>query len=121
MQAGTGAGARAWARARGDGGLAQRSMANPSSLPSPPLFLIFPDLPRLQCPVVEVENWVVMSITSGLLDCRIDQAARQVVVSRCTERVFDAAAWRSLQGTLHAWQATVGSLLRGAEDAILPR
>ena len=118
MRAGTGAGARAWARARGDGGLARRGPFF-SSLTT--LIPHLPDLPRLQCPVVEVENWVVMSITSGLLDCRIDQAARQAVVSRCTERVFDAAAWRSLQGTLHAWQATVGSLLRGAEDAILPR
>ena len=42
-------------------------------------------------------------------------------MSRCTERVFDAAAWRSLQATLHAWQQTVGGLLRGAEDSILPR
>jgi len=62
-----------------------------------------------------------MAITSGLLECRIDQAARVVAVSRCTERNFDAAAWKSLQATLHAWQETVGSLLRGAEDAILPR
>jgi hypothetical protein len=64
---------------------------------------------------------VVLAITSGLIECRIDQATRVVSVSRCTERVFDAAAWRSLQATLHAWQHTVGSLLRGAEDAILPR
>jgi hypothetical protein len=62
-----------------------------------------------------------MAITSGLLECRIDQAARVVSVSRCTERNFDAAAWKALQVTLHAWQETVGSLLRGAEDAILPR
>ena len=71
--------------------------------------------------MAEVEQWVVMAITSGLLECRIDQAARTVAVQRCTERVFDAAAWRALQATLHAWQNTVGSLLRGAEDAILPR
>ena len=61
------------------------------------------------------------AIVAGLLDCRMDQQAQTVVVTRCTERVFDAAAWRALQSTLHSWRATVGSMLRGAEDALLPR
>lgn len=72
----------------------------------------------LQCPAAEVESWVVRAITAGLVDARIDQEGRAVVVTRTTQRVFDAAAWKGLQTTLHQWRGTVNQLLRSTEDAL---
>jgi translation initiation factor 3 subunit M len=72
----------------------------------------------LQCPAAEVESWVVRAITAGLVDARIDQEGRAVVVTRTTQRVFDAAAWKGLQTTLQQWRGTVNQLLRSTEDAL---
>ena len=87
----------------------------------PPLL---PPPPASRAPQIapsEAESWVVRAISSGLIVCKMDQEHELVVVMRCTERVFDARAWKALQATLHAWRTTVAGLLRGAEDALLPR
>lgn len=58
-----------------------------------------------------VESWVVRAITTGLIDARMDQQAQTVIVSRSTERVFDAAAWKNLHTTLTNFRQTVSTLL----------
>ncbi len=70
-----------------------------------------------QCPLSVVEGWVVKAISSGLLDGKMDQPSQQVIVTRVAQRVFDAAEWKALQGTLHQWKGAVGQLLRSVEDA----
>ncbi len=62
---------------------------------------------------------MVKAITVGLLDGRIDQQNHSIVITRSTQRIFDAQAWKNLQIQLHQWKSAVGQLLRSTEDAVL--
>lgn len=42
----------------------------------------------------EVENWVLQAIQTGLMEAKMDQMQRVVVISRCTNRVFGPAQWK---------------------------
>lgn len=70
------------------------------------LTLFFP----LQCPANEVESWILKATSAGLVDCRIDQLSNQVVVTRCTDRVFDINAWKGLQTQLVSWENILDNL-----------
>lgn len=42
----------------------------------------------------EVEDWVLQAIQTGLMEAKMDQMQRVVVISRCTNRVFGTAQWK---------------------------
>lgn len=42
----------------------------------------------------EVEEWVLRAIHTGLLEAKMDQMQRVVVIRRCTNRVFGPAQWK---------------------------
>lgn len=42
----------------------------------------------------EVEDWVLQAIQTGLMEAKMDQMQRVVVISRCTNRVFGPAQWK---------------------------
>ena len=42
----------------------------------------------------EVEDWVLRAIQAGLMEAKMDQMQRVVVIRRCTNRVFGPAQWK---------------------------
>ena len=66
---------------------------------------------RLGVPLEEVEAWVVRTITSGLIDAKMDQLKSRVVITRCTHRVFYHAQWAQLQEKLATWKGNLRSIL----------
>jgi len=65
----------------------------------------------LDVPVEEVEMWVVNTITSKLIDAKMDQLQKVVLISRCTHRMFDKAQWEALSARLSTWKTNVRSIL----------
>ncbi|CAM9257678.1 unnamed protein product, partial [Choristocarpus tenellus] len=59
----------------------------------------------------EVEEWVLRCIQTGLMEAKMDQMQRVVVISRCTNRVFGPEQWKTLQKKLKAWSSNVNQLL----------
>ncbi|KAL1558950.1 eukaryotic translation initiation factor 3 subunit M-like [Salvia divinorum] len=65
----------------------------------------------LQIEDSEVEPWVVKAITAKLLDCRIDQINKVVIVNRCSKRVFGLHEWQSLRLKLAAWRGNIANVM----------
>lgn len=42
----------------------------------------------------EVEEWVLRAIQTGLMEAKMDQMQRVVVIRRCTNRVFGDVQWK---------------------------
>lgn len=42
----------------------------------------------------EVEEWVLRAIQAGLMEAKMDQMQRVVVIRRCTNRVFGPDQWK---------------------------
>lgn len=42
----------------------------------------------------EVEDWVLRAIQTGLMEAKMDQMQRVVVIRRCTNRVFGPVQWK---------------------------
>lgn len=59
----------------------------------------------------EVEQWVVLAISSGILRAKMDQLRLVVQVQGCTLRVFEKEQWNQLNKTISEWQETVKSLV----------
>ncbi|CAN0170756.1 unnamed protein product [Ascophyllum nodosum] len=59
----------------------------------------------------EVEEWVLRAIQTGLMEAKMDQMQRVVVIRRCTNRVFGPSQWKTLQKKLGTWSANVQALL----------
>ncbi|KAG9439064.1 hypothetical protein H6P81_019229 [Aristolochia fimbriata] len=58
----------------------------------------------------EVELWIVKAITAKLLDCKMDQMNQNVIVSRCTERVFGMEHWNTLRSKLGMWRSNIANV-----------
>ena len=67
----------------------------------------------MQCGGEEVEQWVVKAIGAKLLEAKLDQVRRVVVVTRCTFRVFGKQQWEDLRRQLHSW---VGNLAAAKQN-----
>lgn len=59
----------------------------------------------------EVEDWVLRTIQAGLMEAKMDQMQRVVVIRRCTNRVFGPVQWKTLQKKLGTWSSNVQTLL----------
>ncbi|KAJ8447328.1 hypothetical protein Cgig2_013105 [Carnegiea gigantea] len=59
----------------------------------------------------EVEHWVVKAITAKLLDCKMDQMNKVVIVSRCTERMFGPQQWEYLRSKLATWRGNIANVI----------
>jgi len=60
----------------------------------------------------EVELWVVNAISESILDARLDQLRRVVVITRSLQRVFTKPQWKQLSESLTSWQNNVRLLLK---------
>jgi len=59
----------------------------------------------------EVESWVVLAITAKLIEAKMNQVKRTVIVSLSTHRVFTQDQWKQLQCQVQSWQKNIQSLL----------
>jgi len=66
----------------------------------------------LQVDAVQVENWVIDVIGSGLVEAKIDQINENVIVTRSTLTAFGPAQWASLKTQLESWQANLAEVSR---------
>lgn len=66
----------------------------------------------LQIDISEVETWVVKAIGLKLLEAKMDQLREVVVISRCSNRVFEAAQWEELRSKLEGWKGSVGNVCK---------
>lgn len=74
------------------------------------LFVLF-TLSHNQIGAEDVEEWVVKAITAGLVDARIDELKKVVVVSRYSQREFGDENWRQLAARLTTWRSNVAAML----------
>lgn len=61
----------------------------------------------------EVENWVIVAVSSGLLVAKMDQLQQKVMVERAVVRKFDIQQWQALQKRLNAWKQNLSGILEG--------
>jgi translation initiation factor 3 subunit M len=59
----------------------------------------------------EVEGWVVLAISAKLIDAKMNQVKRIVIVSQSTYRMFTQDQWKQLKSQVVSWQKNIQSLL----------
>jgi len=59
----------------------------------------------------EVESWIILAISSHVLDAKLDQLRRVAVINRVTQRAFTREQWQQLGERLHAWKESTTALL----------
>lgn len=59
----------------------------------------------------DVERWVIRAVSSGLMEARMDQLRRVVLVERCAVRQFGMKEWTALKHRLDKWTANVKGVL----------
>eukprot|EP01050_Picozoa_sp_SAG11_P024450 SAG11_NODE_5204_length_1631_cov_1.122715_2_plen_153_part_00 len=67
--------------------------------------------------VTAVEEWIIRAIAAGLIEARLDQRRRVVLVSRAMEREFTDGEWQELGSTVGAWKDNVQRMLMVIESA----
>jgi len=65
----------------------------------------------------EVEPVVVEAITSDILDARLDQLNRRIVVRHAESRVFHETEWSRLDTKLQKWKENMTNLLKVIQTA----
>ncbi|OBZ89096.1 Eukaryotic translation initiation factor 3 subunit M [Choanephora cucurbitarum] len=65
----------------------------------------------LQIPVEEVEMWVIDVIRAGLVEAKLDQLNKTVIVHRSIYRVFGKEQWKKLSTSLSAWKENLNEIL----------
>jgi translation initiation factor 3 subunit M len=70
----------------------------------------------LEVDEADVEKWVVQAIVGELIEAKIDQLNKQVVVTRYTHRTFADQEWKGLQAQLHAWRGAVRNTLESLKQ-----
>jgi len=60
--------------------------------------------------VSEVEMLVVEAITLGLLDARLDQLQKTIIVRHADPRIYEKEQWEQLANKLDKWKANITSL-----------
>jgi translation initiation factor 3 subunit M len=68
----------------------------------------------LNIPEEEVEHWVIRAVSSGLMEAKMDQLRKVVLVERCAARQFGMKEWTALKIRLDTWKSNV----RGVLDAL---
>jgi len=64
----------------------------------------------------DVELWVVQAISEGVVELRIDQLSRVVIVSRALHRTFSKAQWKQVRDGLQTWKEHVHDILDKLEE-----
>eukprot|EP00578_Thalassiosira_sp_NH16_P031192 CAMPEP_0181080380 /NCGR_PEP_ID=MMETSP1071-20121207/2536_1 /TAXON_ID=35127 /ORGANISM="Thalassiosira sp., Strain NH16" /LENGTH=441 /DNA_ID=CAMNT_0023161853 /DNA_START=167 /DNA_END=1492 /DNA_ORIENTATION=- len=65
----------------------------------------------------EVERWVIGAVSSGLMEAKMDQLRRVVLVERCAVRQFGMKEWTALKVRLDKWKSNVKGVLDALEKS----
>jgi len=74
---------------------------------------------NLQIPEDEVEMWVIDVIRAGLVEAKLDQLNKTVIVHRSIYRVFGKEQWKKLSTSLSAWKDNLNEILAVVGNAKL--
>lgn len=74
---------------------------------------------NLQIPEEEVEMWVIDVIRAGLVEAKLDQLNKTVIVHRSIYRVFGQEQWKKLSTSLSAWKENLNEILAVVGNAKL--
>lgn len=74
---------------------------------------------NLQIPEDEVEMWVIDVIRAGLVEAKLDQLNKTVIVHRSIYRVFGKEQWKKLSTSLSAWKENLTEILAVVGNAKL--
>eukprot|EP00696_Hemimastix_kukwesjijk_P006593 gnl/Hemi2/18339_TR6077_c1_g1_i1.p2 gnl/Hemi2/18339_TR6077_c1_g1~~gnl/Hemi2/18339_TR6077_c1_g1_i1.p2 ORF type:complete len:120 (+),score=37.68 gnl/Hemi2/18339_TR6077_c1_g1_i1:77-436(+) len=58
----------------------------------------------------EVETWVIRAISAKLIEAKMNQLKRTVVISHFTPHEFTMAQWKQLGARLAAWRENIHAL-----------
>lgn len=82
--------------------------------------LTYADIAKnLQIPEEEVEMWVIDVIRAGLVEAKLDQLNKTVIVHRSIYRVFGQEQWKKLSTSLSAWKENLNEILAVVGNAKL--
>jgi len=66
----------------------------------------------LQIKPEDVEHWIISAIGAKLIDAKMDQLRRVVIVTRSAQRVFTNSQWKQLSGSLQSWRNNLQNVLK---------
>lgn len=67
----------------------------------------------------EVELWVIDVIRAGLVEAKLNQVSKVVVVNRSIYRTFGTAQWQQLSQRLNGWKQSLAEILQVVANAKL--
>ncbi|KAI8799756.1 hypothetical protein BJ742DRAFT_844435 [Cladochytrium replicatum] len=67
----------------------------------------------------DVEMWVIDGIRAGLIEAKMNQLKRTILVSRATQRIFRKEQWDALGSKLDAWKVHLDDMLQVIANAKL--
>ncbi|KAG0341938.1 hypothetical protein BG004_005846 [Podila humilis] len=67
----------------------------------------------------EVELWVIDVIRAGLVEAKLNQVSKMVVVNRSIYRTFGTAQWQQLSQRLNGWKQSLAEILQVVANAKL--
>lgn len=59
----------------------------------------------------DVESWVIEAVGAGVMDARLDQTRRIVLIHHVTLRTFTKEHWQQMSTRLALWKDNLASLL----------
>lgn len=65
----------------------------------------------------EVEQWVITGVSSGLMEAKMDQLRKVVLVERCVVRQFGTNEWAALKVRLDTWKTNVKGVLDALKNS----
>jgi len=66
---------------------------------------------KIQVEQEDVEAWVIKAIVANLIDAKMDQLNRTIVINRGSQRLITTDQWKQVQSKLAEWKKNVRSLL----------
>ena len=66
---------------------------------------------ELQVSEDSVEDWIIEAIMGKLIEAKLDQVRKTVVITRAMPRAFGDEKWQSLNKKLNDWKTNVKQLL----------
>ncbi|KAG0044602.1 hypothetical protein BGZ83_010176 [Gryganskiella cystojenkinii] len=67
----------------------------------------------------EVELWVIDVIRAGLVEAKLNQVSKVVVINRSIYRTFGSAQWQQLSQRLNGWKQSLADILQVIANAKL--
>uniref|UniRef100_A0A7S0VVX8 Eukaryotic translation initiation factor 3 subunit M n=1 Tax=Hemiselmis tepida TaxID=464990 RepID=A0A7S0VVX8_9CRYP len=71
----------------------------------------------MEIPEGDVEKWMIKAFTTGLVDAKMDQTTRTLVVAKCQDRVFGAQQWEGLRDKLVSWRNNMKDIMGMIDQA----